>query len=77
MKKLLSYLVKGITGSDDFVIEETGDDDRVTFNVKADKDIVGFIIGKNGKTIRTIRNILRVKAALEKKGVYVTVTEKT
>jgi predicted RNA-binding protein YlqC (UPF0109 family) len=37
---------------------------------------MGLIIGKRGKTIRTIRNLLRVRATLEKKGVSVAVVEK-
>lgn len=31
----------------------------------------GMVIGKGGGTIKAIRNILRVKATLEKKGVSV------
>ena len=40
------------------------------------KIIIGLIIGKNGKTIRAIRNLLRVRAAIEKKAVFVSVSEK-
>lgn len=76
MKELLDFLLKGISGSKNFVIEETSEEGRVGLNIKADDEIIGLIIGKNGKTIRAIRNLLRVRAALEKKGVFVSVSEK-
>ena len=76
MKELLDFLLKGISGSKDFLIEETSEEGRVGFNIKANDEIIGLIIGKNGKTIRAIRNLLRVRAALEKKAVFVSVSEK-
>ena len=80
MKELLEYILEGITGSKNFeIVESVGSDDTTNFiniEIKADPKIIGLIIGKSGNTIRAIRNLLRVRATLEKKGISVSVSEK-
>jgi predicted RNA-binding protein YlqC (UPF0109 family) len=76
MKELISFLVEKITGCKDFVIEENLENSRVDYLIKAPKEIVGMIIGKGGKTIKIIRNLVKVRATLEKKMVGVAVEEK-
>jgi len=76
MKKLATYLVHGITGNSDIKIDENKDGDRTELIVKAPKEFIGLIIGKGGRTIKAIRNVLRIKATLEKKGVFINVEEK-
>jgi predicted RNA-binding protein YlqC (UPF0109 family) len=76
MRDLLDFLIKGITGNKDFEIEESQDADRSNFEVKIDPSFFGLIIGKGGRTIRAIRNLLKVRATIEKKGVNVSVAEK-
>jgi predicted RNA-binding protein YlqC (UPF0109 family) len=75
MKKLLSFLLEGVTGEKNFSIEEDTNDDQVNLQVKSDPAIIGLIIGKNGNTIKAIQNILRVRARLENTSVSVSVTE--
>jgi len=74
MKKLLTYLVKNLIG-DDVTVTENSQEDNVELLIKAPKDKIGLIIGKGGKTIKAIRNVLKVKATLEKKGVFVSIEE--
>lgn len=78
MTDLLEYIVKGITKDDDFSIEKKVEDEggREIYEIKAGPDSIGIIIGKRGKTIKSIRNLMRVRAVLEKKSVFVTVSEK-
>lgn len=76
MRDLLEFIIRGITGSDDFTTEEIDEGERADLLIKVNKDLVGLIIGKNGRTIRAIRNLLRVRATLEKKVVFVSVSEK-
>lgn len=76
MKKLLKFLIKKITGSDNFDLSEEIEDGRVNLLVKADPKIMGLIIGKEGKTIKNIRKIVAIRAVLEKKAVQISVTEK-
>jgi predicted RNA-binding protein YlqC (UPF0109 family) len=77
MKDLLNYLIESITGSKDFEISETEADGKLELNVKADPSIVGLIIGKQGKTIKNLRKIVAIKAALNDKAVNILVSDTT
>jgi predicted RNA-binding protein YlqC (UPF0109 family) len=76
MKQLLEFLVKGIAATDDFEIEEAESGGRTEYVIHANRDFVGRIIGKQGRTIKAIRNLLKVRATLEKKAVGLSVIEK-
>jgi len=75
MKDLLNFLVKNITGVEDFEISEINEDSFTTFIIKTKPGTAGLIIGKGGRTIKTIRNLLKIRATLEKKGVNISVEE--
>lgn len=75
MKDLLEFVLKGILGEIKFEVDEKDDDGRIVYTIKTDPENVGFIIGKGGKIIKSIRNILRVRATLEKKAVAVNIGE--
>lgn len=75
MKDLVTFLVKNIIGSDDFSVEESDADGIKTLVIQAKPEFMGLIIGKGGKTIKTIRNLLKVRATLEKSSVNLTVEE--
>ncbi len=78
MKNLLEFILKSITGSADCQVEEqTADGDHVNLIISAPQDIIGLIIGKNGKTIKAIRNLIKVRATLEKKGVSISIAEES
>lgn len=76
MKKLLEFLVKNIIGSEDFTIEEEVNGDQSLLTIKTDPKYMGLIIGKGGKTIKNLRNILKIKAVLENKQVNINASEK-
>ena len=76
MKDLLEYIITGVVGKKNFEIEEKEEADRSDFEVKVDPSFFGLVIGKGGKTIRAIRNLLKVRATIEKKGVNISVAEK-
>jgi len=75
MVDLLKYILEGITGSKNFSVEEVEEGDRIMLNIKADKEIVGQIIGKEGNTIRSIQNIINIKARLENKIAGIKISE--
>jgi hypothetical protein len=78
MKDLLVYILKSITGSDNFDVSEVSPEENVvSFEVVADPDIIGLIIGKEGKTIKNIRKILSIKATKEKVAVNINVSPKS
>ena len=75
MKELLEFLLKGILGEEKFSIEETEDAGRLIYTIKTDPKNVGLIIGKGGRMIKSLRNILKVRATLEKKAVALNIGE--
>jgi len=78
MKELVNYILEGITTKKDFelvITENAENENYISIEIKANPNIIGQIIGKNGQTIKSIRNLLRVRATLEKKGVSVFVSE--
>jgi predicted RNA-binding protein YlqC (UPF0109 family) len=65
-----------ITGSTQCSVEErTEDNDHINLVINAPQEIIGLIIGKGGKTIKAIRNLIKVRATLEKKGVSISIAE--
>jgi uncharacterized protein len=75
MKELLEYLINQISGSSKCELVESEDQNRVSFEVKAPPDVIGIIIGKEGRTIKAIQELMRVRARLESKLVYVNISE--
>ena len=75
MEKLIKFILKEITGSNDFSVEEKEDERGFILEIKAGKDLMGIIIGKGGKTIKSIQDLVRVKGRLEGKNVFVNVSE--
>lgn len=75
MEKLLQFLLKEITKSNKFEIEEIESGGVQEFKVKVPKESMGIVIGKGGNTIKAIRNLLKVRATLEKKVVNLSLEE--
>ena len=75
MKKLLEFIIEGILGKKDYKITENTEGDFVNLAIKIPKEDTGLIIGKEGKTIKAIRNILKIRATLERRGVSVSIEE--
>lgn len=75
MKDLLDYLLKGLLGKEKFSVEESEEDGRLIYTIKTDPKNVGLIIGKGGHMIKSLRNVLKVRATLEKKAVSLNVGE--
>ena len=73
MKKLLEFLVKEITGCADIAVEEKKEGEVFEYQLNVPKDFTGLVIGKNGATIKAIRNILKIKATLEHQRFYINV----
>jgi hypothetical protein len=76
MKELVELLTKNIVDQPKEVAvkEESGDlGEKITLKV-ADEDM-GKVIGKNGRIIKAIRTLLRIKAIKEGKRVYLELAE--
>lgn len=68
MKQLIEYIVSNIVNHPESVIitEEVSEDGTMTkYLIKVDTEDVGRVIGKQGKVIKSIRQIIRI-AAIQK-----------
>ncbi len=76
MKDLLHFILKELIGEDFFEITEESSDNHTDFQVKVDQDKLGIVIGKDGHTIKSIQDVLRVRGKMEEKTVYIKVEER-
>ncbi len=73
MTDLLNFLLDNILGEKKYEILESQDDGRISYTIKTDPENIGLIIGKGGRMIKSLRNILKVRATLEKSAVTLNV----
>ncbi len=73
MRDLLNFILIGILGKENFEVKEKEDNGVVILEIQAKPDNVGLLIGKGGQTIKSIQNIVRVRARKENKSVFVKV----
>jgi len=73
MKDFLVYIIKEIVGKPESVeISENEDEEgRITLTIKASPEDLGRIIGKKGRIIKAIRNLVKIKAIKAKRVVFV------
>lgn len=63
MKEFLEFLIQGICSKPEKVeVKEINDNGVFIYEVSVDEEDMGIIIGKNGKTIRSLRNLAKAKA---------------
>ena len=77
MKDLLTVIVKNIVKHpDDVSIKDTvGQEGEIDLELRVSPEDMGLVIGKGGKVIKSIRNLLRTKAILENKRVNLLLAE--
>lgn len=75
MKKLLEFITYEITGNKDIKVEKTNSGDLQIYTIRAPKDVMGIIIGKEGRTIRAIRALARARATVNQEVVAVRLEE--
>ncbi|MBM3205376.1 KH domain-containing protein [Candidatus Shapirobacteria bacterium] len=67
MKELLEFLVKSIVNHpQEVVVEEEREEDWLNLNLAANPEDVKIIIGKKGRTIKALRELLKIKAIKDK-----------
>ncbi|MCX6783549.1 MAG: KH domain-containing protein [candidate division WWE3 bacterium] len=70
MKELLEFLVKKIVKNTEAVsITEDATPEQLVLNLKVEPSEAGLVIGKGGRTIKSLRNIIKVIAIKEGKRV--------
>jgi len=72
MKKLLEYLVTSIVEHPEaVVVEESEEEGQINLNFQVHPDDVKIVIGKQGQTIKALRELVKIKAIKERKKVNV------
>lgn len=76
MKDTLHYIITSLVDDPDSVkIEEQDVDGVINFIITVAKEDMGKIIGKEGKVIRSIRNIMKIKAMKKDARINITLAE--
>lgn len=76
MKDALTYIVKSIVDNpDSVVIEEEEQDGFMQFSISVDPEDMGKVIGKEGKVIRAIRNVMKIPAVKNNKKIHIVLAE--
>lgn len=76
MKDTLNYIVTAIVEKEDKVeILEEEDQGVINLTIKVDPDDMGKVIGKEGKVIKAIRNVMRIPAMKQNKKIYITLAD--
>jgi len=74
MKNLLNYIVCSLVKNPkDVIIKESKEDDYSNLVIKVNPNDIRTLIGKNGLTIKAIREIVKIKAIVKGKKVDITV----
>lgn len=76
MKKTLNYIISSIVAKPEEVeINEEEQDGVLNFIVKVSKEDMGRVIGKQGKVIKSIRNVMKIPAIKNNKKIYISLSE--
>jgi predicted RNA-binding protein YlqC (UPF0109 family) len=76
MKDTLYFIVSAIVDNPDAVSIEERDEDGITnLIITVDASDMGKVIGKEGKVIRSIRNIMKVKAMKSDERIKISLAE--
>lgn len=77
MKDTLTYIVSSIVEKTDEVeVTEEENEGVVNFTVKVATEEMGKVIGKEGKVIKAIRNLMRIPAVLQNKKIYISLADR-
>lgn len=76
MKELLEYILKNTFPNPDISVSESeGEDGSVILTIHAPQEEIGKIIGKGGKVINAMKQLVKIQAIKDNKRVEVNVEE--
>ena len=76
MKDALTFIVNSIvTDPKKTVIEESEDNGTLLFTISVPKEDMGKMIGKDGKVIRAIRNVMKIPAIKQNRRISISLLE--
>ena len=78
MKDLVQYLAKALVSNPDAVeIKESANDEAQVLELKVAKEDLGRIIGRQGRTAKSIRALLNAAAARDNRRVVLEIVEES
>ncbi len=78
MKDTLIYVLQKIVDHpDDIVVDQQEDESRMLLTIHANQEDLGKIIGKNGRIIKAIRDLIKLMATKQNLYVDVVIAEET
>lgn len=76
MKDTLKYIISSIVEKPEEVeVKEEEQDGVLNFIVTVSKEDMGRVIGKGGKVIKSIRNVMKIPAIKNNKKIYISLSE--
>lgn len=76
MKNILAYIISSIVDNPNKIkVEEEEKEGAINFNVAVAKEDMGKVIGKEGKIIKAIRNVMKIPAIKQGKRIEILLTE--
>jgi uncharacterized protein len=76
MKDALHFLVASIVDNTEALsVDESEQEGMVEFVIHVAKEDMGKIIGKEGKVIRAIRNVMKIPAIKQHKKIHISIAE--
>ena len=78
MKDLIEYLAKSLVNNPNAVeIRETTSDNTSVYQLKVAKEDLGRIIGKQGRTAKSIRTVMNAAASISNRKVSLEIFEES
>lgn len=75
MQELLEYILKSVYGNSEITVTSAEDDGNITLSIHAPQEEIGRIIGKGGKVINAMKQLVKIQAIKENKRVEINVEE--
>lgn len=71
----MEFITQEITGNKEVKVEKQDSGDLKIFTIRAPKEVMGLLIGREGRTVRAIRTLARARAIVDKESVAVRLEE--
>lgn len=75
MQELLEYILKATIGNDAITVSESEEEGSIVLTIHAPQEEIGRIIGKGGKVINAMKQLVKIQAIKENKRVEINVEE--
>lgn len=75
MQKLLEYILESMFSNPNITVSQSEEEGSVVLTIHAPQEEIGRIIGKGGKVINAIKQIIKIQAIKENTRVEINVEE--